>query len=97
MTLFGYAIDHVIPFYLLSLQLSHFTSTMDSQKNHIQEISKNCKVKNFVEEMKINQHVKELILDELKKKINSHNRQMNLKKGLCKKCVKKSQRKFNKQ
>ena len=96
MTLFGYVIDHVIPCYLLSLQLSHFTTTMDSKKNHVEEISKNCKVKNFVQQMKIDNTVKQLILDQLKKKINSHNRQMNMKKGLSKKCVKKSQRKLNK-
>ena len=89
MTLFGYASDHVIPCYLLSLQLSHYTTTMDSNKNHPEEISENCKVKNFVQQMKIDNTVKQLILDEVKRKINSHNRQMNMKKGISKKCVKK--------
>ena len=91
MTLFGYAIDHVIPFYLLSLQLSHFATTMDSNKNHPEKISENCKVKNFVQQMKIDNTVKQLILDEVKRKINSHNRQVNMKKGISKRCVKKMQ------
>ena len=70
---------------------------MESQKDNVKEISKNCKVRNYIEQMKINHNVKELIMEELRKKINSYNRKMNHKKGLQKKCVKKSGRKCNKE
>ena len=46
--------------------------------------------------MKIDNVVKQLILDQLKKKINSHNRQMDMNKGLSKKCVKKKSKEIKK-
>ena len=66
---------------------------MDSNKDCLKGISKNAKSKHCLQTMKVNYEIKETLMEERRKKINSYNRVINSKTGLTKKCTKNPKRK----
>ena len=88
------AIDHVIIAYPSLLVTS--VLKMAPQKDQ-GKISKNSKLQNYLEYMKMDEEIKQCISQELKKKVNTYNRVMNLKKGITKMCNKKPKKKNHNQ
>ena len=72
----SFAIDHVIiadPS-LLVISLGKIAPQKDQSK-----ISKNTKLQNYLEYIKMDEEIKQCLCEELKKKVNSYNRVMNQK------------------
>ena len=85
------AIDHVITAYpsLWVISLGKMAPQKDQNK-----ISKNTKLQNYLEYIKMDEQIKQCLCKELKKKVNNYNGVMNLKKGINKKCNKKPKKKI---
>ena len=74
-------------------QLVMSLGKMAPQKD-LSKISKNTKLQNYLEYIKMYEEIKQCLCEELKKKVNSYNIVMNLKKGINKKCNKKPKKKI---